>query len=185
MNFKNYLKESPIEDNSNQRLGDRPLNSTLFDTRLIAPALYSKKVGDINMKVVELESNFTGQKQCSAIAYKPNQRIGKVDCIITPKLPYPQVEIAIVPKEYQGKGIGIELYYALIEYYGGLISDKELTKGTIAIWIKLSKMYPYSYIIDKNSMYVKRINQISRVNIGKVSELFMVSKTPFNKDYLL
>ncbi len=82
----------------------------------------------------------------------------------------------------QGSGIGYALYKLLISYYRGLVSDISLTwqggKGSLGIWIKLSKEYNLrSYIVTKEGK-LREIGYINEKYISKTDDgrRFVVSE---------
>lgn len=102
---------------------------------------------------------------------------------------FPKVYLAYVYKDYQGQGISKAIYLYLIDTFGGLISDNDLTggddkPGSIDTWVSLSKMSNlYSYVARDNhddTHTVKQVSNISKSLMGRADEVFVLSKYPLN-----
>jgi GNAT superfamily N-acetyltransferase len=176
------LDESPIFDDSNKTLGNDGLNPYIFNSRKNSKVIFETEFKSLKVQIVETDAGV------SIIAFNEHENVGKIDCYHKEYFPYPNVDTSMVIPSWRGMGLGKFLYVTLIEYFGGLISDKYLTgkdgEGTIKVWEWLSIKY-FAYKIKKeldNTYTIKPIVKINRRHMGKKEELFMVSKKRMEKN---
>jgi GNAT superfamily N-acetyltransferase len=101
-----------------------------------------------------------------------------------------EIEVAIISsvyvfEEYQGKGLGFDMYKILLNEYGVIMSDNTLTGsgggGSFGIWKRLGEMegvkiYTYDYYSDE----IDRVDRIDSSLMGSGSSRFIASHKELN-----
>jgi hypothetical protein len=168
MNFKQYITEMPIRDNSNLTLGNTGLNQYLFKNRLDSPAIKEINYKDMICRLVQTDAGI------SAICFNDVDYIGKIDCYEKQYFPFPNIDTSIVDKRYRGLGVAKFLYNLIIDQYGGIISGPELTDASFGIWKWLSKS-KFIYILNLETGKLKEVKTLQSRHIKSKNELFVAS----------
>lgn len=66
------------------------------------------------------------------------------------------VGISVVHPNFQGRGIGLGMYGAVINHFGALASDSSLSKSSSAVWEALSKRFRVEYMIPKDASPINK-----------------------------
>ena len=91
-----------------------------------------------------------------------------------------QVVSVYIFEEYQGKGLGFDLYKILLNEYGTIMSDISLTGsnggGSFHMWEKVSELEGISvYTYDIDDRVLVRVNKIERGMMGSEGVRFIAS----------
>ncbi len=89
-----------------------------------------------------------------------------------------KVIVVYVFDEHQGQGYGSAFYEGAIDFAGGLLSDRTLTKASLGVWKKLAKRYPV-YMLANNGLEDEKLVKIDNLDaaMGNLNNPFVVSKS--------
>ena len=74
------------------------------------------------------------------VEYAQDDFIGSVSMFMTEDM-VPMIDLAFIVPKYRRQGHMFNLYCFIINMYGGLISDVQITKEASKLWDKLAKCY--------------------------------------------
>ena len=63
---------------------------------------------------------------------------------------YPMIDLAFISEKHRRKGYMYDLYEFLIEKYGAVISDTQISQSAFQMWTKLAKTYTVEEIAIAN-----------------------------------
>jgi hypothetical protein len=177
---ENPLTESPIWDEKHREMGkfitDDGLDYSIQSTKESSFFKKRFRIGEYTIELREGPDNH--RKTIHAFLYFQKKPIGELIAQQNPNDKFPVIGSIWLKEEHKGKGIGLATYKALVETYGGLISDSGLTgqndlKGSFGLWRKLGQFYN-KYIIRKGQ--IEKVNDFSTEYMNDKELFFMVSK---------
>jgi hypothetical protein len=156
-------------DNSNSDMGDSYSDKNPNNDEEEFYRKHYKSLGSNPIKEYTMRSYLDQDMMFIFLVDKANKPVARYDMYIRNYANLGKMlteHVAVVDKNFQGKGITSEVYSYLINKYGSMVSDTNHTEAMKKTWQKLATKFKPSHIeefSDKRGQPVWKETQLSRV----------------------
>lgn len=185
------LEEMPSFSDSNLVMGKKGTNDDEFNRTAyqVAGEKVNEKLLRNGIKLEMFESKNGPQHVYELFAFDGDEIVGRVkaNTKVDAEPNFPYMDFSYVYERYQGKGIATAMYEMIVDFAGGLYSDRTLTGreegGSFSLWQKLATMY-HAYLKKRvgysgKILYkITPVKQFDRDMMGAADDRFLITADP-------